>query len=419
MKTVRQLLAVCAIFAGPAWADEGGVKVSGNMEVWGYGSALGRISDSPFNPNNRVADLPSVQWTAETRINLRLRHDDTELVLRPRLMQQHNVGNRGESDHGEAYLAQGFIRQRLGTAWTLTAGRELLTWGPGNFRSPSNPIYFDAGKTNPLRDVSGVDLARISVTEGAFSATVARVFSDGHLVDKPLPDPVTLAKFDLRGDNTQFSAIAATGINDAPFFGAFAQATLGDAWLVYGEIGSGRRRHDLQANPLAGWPFVSQSPSPRKTTALLGASYTLENGQTLALEWLHDGHGYRRSESRAVFAKVDALADAYLAAPGGPMAGLQLRAIGQSLGQAPALLGRDYLALQWQSNPQESESFWRLNWNANLTDRSHQFTAYYERNLSQRWSAFVVLGAQQGPRDSEAERLWDRRLSLGVKLFAF
>jgi hypothetical protein len=37
-------------------------------------------------------------------------------------------------------LGQGFVRYRQGEA-VFTAGRELLSWGPANFRSPSNPFY--------------------------------------------------------------------------------------------------------------------------------------------------------------------------------------------------------------------------------------------------------------------------------------
>lgn len=412
------LLGVLLLAAEPAVAQEGGTKISGNLELWSYASRLQRVGDSPFNPANRVAALPDALWTAEARLNLRLRHGASEVVLRPRLVQIHASG-ASESDRHEAYLSQGFVRQRLGDHWTLTAGRELLSWGPGNFRSPSHPIYFDAGKTNPLRDVSGVDLARVGYTRGDFSATLARVFNDGHLPEAPVPQAMTLAKFDLRGDSSQFSLVVASPVNEAPFVGAYAQLTVDDAWLLYGEIGSGRRAAHLLANPGPGWPFVATTPAPRQTTALLGASYTLENGQTLALEWLHDGHGYRKHEARAIYAQVDALSAAYLAAPSGPLAVLQLRAIGQTLGQAPTLLGRDYLALQWQSNPQEGEQFWRLGWIANLSDGGQQLSAYYERNLAARWSVFASATANLGPADSEARRLIGNSLTMGFKFFAF
>lgn len=420
MKLPEQLLLSAALLAGSAFAAEDGFKLSGNMEVWGYASGQQRLEHSPFNPGNRVAKLPSAQLTAEMRFNLRLRNDSTEFVLRPRLLQQHDIGRSGNPDSGDATLSQGFVRQRLGAAWTITAGRELLTWGPGNFRSPSNPIYFDSGKANPLRDISGVDLVRIAHTAGAWSATLAQVFSDAHLGDQPVQEALTLAKADWRGEESLVSVIAATPVHSAPFLGAFAQTALGDAWLLYGEIGNGRRKQALNTNPdPAGAPFLLSQPSPRQTTSLVGASYTLENGQSLALEALHDGHGFRRNDARHYFARADAIATTYLAAPNTAQTALQLRALGQALGQSPALLGRDYLSLQWQSNPQENEQFWRLTWSANLSDRSQQLTAYYEKNLGPRWSVFSAVNAQRGPAASEANRLLRQTLTLGVKFFAF
>lgn len=414
------LIAACLGIAGAVCAESEGFRITGNMEIWAYAGGLKRVADSPFNPDNRIARLASAQQTAELRLNLRLRDDDTEFVIRPRLLQQHEIGRSGDPDSGDAYLSQGFVRQRLNPTWTLSAGRELLTWGPGNFRSPSNPIYFDAGKTNPLRDVPGVDLARLAVTNGAWSASVARVVSDARLTDNPVQSPLLLAKADWRGEETQLSVISATPVHAAPFFGAFAQKTIGDALLLYAEIGHGRRQFALEANTAApAPPFAVRSPSPAKSTSLLGIGYTLENSQSIALEWLHDGHGYSRTQAQAVFAQVRALESAYRTAGDSPLAGQALRGIGQALGQAPALSGRDYLAFQWQSNPQESEEFWRINWTYNLVDRGQHLTAYYECSLSPRWSSFAALGVQHGPHDSESQRLWNRSLTLGVKLFAF
>ncbi|MGE5384747.1 MAG: hypothetical protein ACM3SV_02550 [Betaproteobacteria bacterium] len=415
MKTFAASLALAtALWASPAAA--GDARVSANLESWTYVSGQARNDQSPFNPQNRVAGLPSAQWSQEIRFNLRFALEDSEFVLRPRLLQQHDIGRPGDPDHGDAYLSQGFVRHRLGPAWTLTAGRELLTWGPANFRSPSNPLYFDADKTNPLREVSGVDLVRIGVTQGPWSATLAHVVSDAHLADNHVRRPLTLAKLDWRGEESLVGVIAATPMYDAPFLGAFAQATLDEAWLVYGEFGNGRRGQALTANASAfGPPFVVEHPAPRRTTLLLGASYTLENGQSVSFEGLHDGHGFDREASRRYFARANAVAAAYRAAPD-PLA---LRSLGQALGQSPALLGRDYLALMWQSNPQESGQFWRLTWVADLTDRSHQLTAYYEKNLARQWSAFAAINLMRGPADSEATRLLRQTLTVGVKFFVF
>lgn len=415
------LAALAAVDSPNAVAqDEGGFTISGSAEIWAYGTTLERVGNSFLNPDNRVARLPRLQWTGESRINLRLRSEGTEIVLRPRLLRQHATGISGGADAGDAYLSQGFARVRLNDALTLTGGRELLTWGPANFRSPSNPLYFDAGRSNPLRDVSGVDLMRLTYTQGPLSLMLAREQSAGHLNSVSTPQHTTLGKIDVRGEDALVSALIATPVHGSPFFGGFAQATLGDAWLVYGEIGSGRRPQALTINASPfGAPFSAQTPSPRHATALLGASYTRINGQSISLEWLRDGHGFTRQEETSYFARAATTADQYLAAPNSSFAPAQLSGLGQGIGQAPALLGRDYASLLWQSNPQESELYWRLMWTTNLHDRSSQASLYAEKNLSPRVSAFIALTRNLGGVETDYGSLIRTSLTLGIKCFAF
>lgn len=381
-------LPACAADAEQAW--QGSVAA----EVWAYTTQLQGRGDSPLNPDNRLAKLAGSQATAEARINLRWRDEESDLVLRPRLLRSDAAG--------EAYLSQGFLRTRLDSSLTLTAGRELLSWGPANFRSPSHPIYFDAGRSNPLREVSGVDLVRINLNSGESGATLARVVSRGHLDAQAAPGAMSLAKFDLRGEAALASLIVAGPVYGAAFVGGYAQATLGEAWLVYGEFGSGRR-----------------AQSPRAGTGLVGAAYTLENGQSVALEALHDAHGYGREEIRRYFADASALAAQYRAAPEAGTAAAALRGLGQVLSQAPALLGRDYGHLLWQSNPQEGERYWRLMLTRNFQDRSSQLGLYLESSLSPRLSAFLAATRNLGGAGSEFSALWRTSLVAGVKCFLF
>jgi hypothetical protein len=415
-RLLAALLLACAVRA----EDPGPFKTSGNGEIWGYGTAQDRVDDSPLNPGNLVANLPAMQWTGEARLNLRVTTESAELVVRPRVLEQHNPGTPGAPDLDQAYLSQAFARIRLGDALTFTGGRELLTWGPGNFRSPSNPLYFDAGRTDPLRDVPGVDLARLTWTQGPLSLMLARELDVGHNNPAVTPKPTTLAKADLRGQDTQLSAIVGNQVWGAPFYGGFAQATLGQAWLVYGEWGSGQRTQALAANPVPfAAPFAVQVPSPRQSTELLGASYTLLNGQSVGLEWLRDGHGFSGQGERQYFADAALVAGQVLAAPGSAAAPLELAALGQGLAQAPALLGRDYGSLLWQSNPQETGKYWRLMWTADLRDRSSQVTGYGEKNLSARFSAFAALTHNLGGAETEFGCLFRTALTLGFKYFAF
>jgi len=333
-------------------------QASGTGELWGYATAT-----------DRVVELPTPQWTGEARGDLRLTREGAEVVLRPLVFEQHNPEPFADVD--QAYLSQAYARIQLDGGLTFTGGRELLTWGPGNLRSPSNPLYFDAGRAEPLREVPGVDLARLTWTHGPVTAMVAREQDAGRMDRATTPGPASLAKLDLRGQDSLASLIVANQVWGAPFYGGFAQATLAEAWLAYGEIGSGQRPQD---------------PS-RKTTSLLGATYTLVNGQTLGLEWLRDGHGAAQPTAVAV--------------------------------QAGALTGRDHASLLWQSNLQDSGHYWRVMWTTNLQDQGSQVLAYGELSLSRRITGFVSVTRNLGGEASEFASVFRTSVTLGCKCFVF
>ena len=315
-----------------------------------------------------MVELPTPQWTGEFRGDLRLSREDVEVVLRPLGFAQHNPAGFPDADQG--YLSQAYARIQLHGGLTFTGGRELLTWGPGNLRSPSNPLYYDAGRTDPLREVPGVDLARLTWTHGPVTGMVAREQDAGHMDPAVTPRPATIAKLDLRGRDSMASVIVANQVWGAPFYGGFAQATLAEAWLVYGEIGVGNRPQD----------------PARKTTSLLGATYTLVNGQTLGLEWLRDGHDPAQSPA----------------------------AVG-----AGELAGRDHASLLWQSNLQESGHYWRALWIANGHDHSSQVQVYGDKSLSPRLTAFASVTRNLGGAGAEFGCVFRTSLTLGVKCFLF
>lgn len=391
-----------------------------SLETWGYASWQDPASDSVLNPDNRIARLSSRQVVADTRLDLSIHAEAGDMVLRPRLLEQVNRNAQDTEHTGEFYLSQGFARMNVGHGLTSTVGRELLTWGPANFRSPSNPFYFDAGRTQPLREVPGIDLARVHYTDGTVSATGGYVFGGHRQTGVPDPAHTALLKVDYRGADYHVSAIASQQRRKTPFLGAFAQMTPHDALLLYGEIGSGRRASALHPS-ITSWtaPFQLRQSSPRRTTFLLGASYTLLNGQVLSLEYLHDGHGYSPAEERRYFRRASEVARRFSDASSDASASRDAAMLGLALSRAPALLGRDYVSIQWQSNPQEGSLYWRALLTGNVHDRSSQATFYVEKNISRRVSVFAVATLNTGAGDSEFGALLRSIGTLGIKLFVF
>ncbi|MDR2688210.1 MAG: hypothetical protein LBB76_00425 [Azoarcus sp.] len=384
-----------------------------SLETWIYGAYQENVSHSLLNPGNRIVELPRWRGVAEARLDLRKDFGAFDVLLAPHLIEEASTV-RSDGDlvtDGRLRLAQGFVRRKSGTN-TFVLGRERLTWGPANFRSPSNPWYFDSGRTDPLALTHGIDLARATVGFGQDRMTIGYVAAT-RAVPAPNRQSIFL-KFDRQGSDHLVNLVLMKPVekgdaaDDAFFVGAFAQYSLNDAWVIYGEFGNARQPYRLRPAPNGA---TLDLPAKRKSTGLIGASYTQENGRLVFLEYLHDQGGFSNAESRAWFDTAGRAATL--------PADARARALGQLLQFSPRLLGRDYLWLAWQSNPQMSERIWRAELTVNANDGSAAAMLYGEQSLSAKISAFAVINQHFGSRRTEFGSLTDMQVLVGLKWFAF
>ncbi|MBI5919495.1 MAG: hypothetical protein HY849_09020 [Nitrosomonadales bacterium] len=364
--------------------------------LYGYTAHSSLRADSLLNPANQIARLPQDSASAEARFNLKAEGDVLRLTARPILLAQDS------QRRNEAYLSQWQLRLRASEAWSVSAGREVLNWGPAQFRSPSSPFYFDNGRSDPMRELSGVDALKLSWTPGiATTLSLARITGSGHVAQDQWRDS-WLLKADQRGDDWAGGLALARTPGQGTFVGLHGQFTASDALLLYAEVASSSRSNALQSSSDATLSFSIAPSSARHTTTLLGAAYTFDNGQSLNTEWLHDDHGYRAAEESAYFARAAA----------SPInAGL-------ALGNVPPLLGRDYLHLVWQSNQMESGGYWRAMATHGYTDGSDELSGYTETALNGRVTGFVLGVLPLGGNRQEFSSLsrWSATAGLKVAL---
>lgn len=372
-------------FTLPAHAD-----ASWDGTLYGYTTQTAPRMDSVLNPQNQLAHLPRSVNTAEARFNIKWEADALRLTLRPIVVKQPAAN--------QAYLSQWQLRLRASEGVSLAAGREVLNWGAAQFRSPSSPFYFDNGRSNPMRELSGVDAVKMSWTpDMAHTLSLARIVGSGHSAQWR---DSWLLKADQRGDDWAGGFAWAQIAGQGQFLGAHAQYTARDELLYYGEAGYSARQNALQSPADITQPFTIAAQSPKRLTALIGAAYTLENGQSLNLEYLHDDHGYQPAQQTAYYARAAA----------SPMWA------GMALGNPPPLLGRDYLHLVWQSNLLDSGGYARLMLSHSLTDHGWEAAAYGETVLDPHLAAFALLAFPLGTPRQEFSALLSRSLLAGVKI---
>ncbi|MCK9200763.1 MAG: hypothetical protein M0P59_08360 [Gallionella sp.] len=385
-----------------AFAEDSDWRTSWDGTLYGYANSMMLRGDSVLNPSNRIARLAQRGDNLEARFNFKAESESMRITARPIIALRDERNAFGGQTRREAYLSQYQVRVRAADGWNVAAGREVMNWGAAQFRSPSSPFYFDNGRSDPMRELVGMDALKLTWTPDMRSSfNLARIVRSGY--GAPQPDmwrDSWLAKLDLRGDEFAYGAVAVKAPNLPAFYGAHGQTTLSDAWLLYGEAGSSARPSALQSPANAAQPFVVQTLSPRRTTALVGATYTAENGKSLSAEYLHESHGYAAAEISAYF--VRAAASPLIAA--------------QALGLAPRLLGRDYLHLVWQSNLMESDGYWRLMYTHNTTDGSNELGAYGEKTLTPHLSAFAMGAWNSGNARQELSSLFTQSVTLGLKV---
>lgn len=395
-------------------------------EAYLFGQSQSLYADAPFNPDNRFLGLPKDGARAETRLELRGAGDELDFKLRVRGVAGRYDCDCDERSYSDLYASQAYLRWRLSPSTSVNLGRQLLTWGPASFRFPSNPFYFDAGRTEPLRELAGLDVVGVSTHRGNWSLHATQIFSSGHVGGTEGEDfsgsqigstryrRTSLVRLEMQREAWNLGLVGANQQSGAGFVGGYTAYDLNDAWRVWSEAGWGKRPWSIAAD-VDGAAYAVTSPSASAATLLVGAGYTLLNGQSVQLEYLYDGHGLSLGEERTYF-DTAIRASAEL---DGPLAGQAAATLGQGLRYVPVSLSRRYLAAAWQSSPQDSRFFWRAMWTYNVTDRSHQPSVFAEYSFSERASWTLNFVFNHGSRRSEYGSLLRNSLTVGLKINLF
>lgn len=396
---MRLLVLVLCVFAATASAEESDWKSSWDGTLYAYANSMKLRNDSVLNPYNQIARLPQRSDVAELRLNFKAESESVRLTARVIGSTREMRNAFGKQSRNEGYASLWQVRVRAAEGWNVAAGRDVLNWGAGQFRSPSSPFYFDNGRTDPMRELVGMDMMKVTWTpDMQSSTTLARIVRSGYGAAEPDAWRNSwMAKYDQRENALSWGLVAAKAPHLGAFYGAHGQYTLSDELMMYGEFGSSVLPVVLQSPADAAQPYAVQSPSPRGNASLLGSSYTFENGQSLMLEYLHDGHGYTREEESAYFQRATTQ-------------------FGLPLGLMPRLLGRDYVHAVWQANMMSETGYWRLMYTRNLTDNGTELAAYGETTVTTHLSIYGLFVQPVGNARQESSVLFTRSVTAGVKI---
>jgi hypothetical protein len=400
---------------------------SSQLQLYFYGGPYAR-SASIINPGNDIAHLPNDAYTGEIRLDLSYKGPWFTLTAKPRGQWEEAWAAGSIHQTFQAWINEWAIRKSISHALSISAGREIMTWGPSNFRSPSNPFYFDNGRENPILELRGVDFVRVSyASTTAWSISAVGVLGNGH---GPAPPDgfhrTAMLKLDYTGGAWNFSINASKPSARPLFVGGYAQATVGKGWLVYGEAGAHQGStawYPAAVEPASYGayyaPFTQRYLNSGHIfySALAGQGYTFSSSHTLYTEYLHQNAGYSGVDAQR-FGLLASSSNALLSS-GTPQAGLGAMALGQALNTGLPLLRRDYLFFQFQNNQAGNGPIWQIRNTLGINDGSGQIAVYGEWNVAKRVTLFGLVGLNYGSPRTEFGELLRANATIGLKIFGW
>ncbi|NIN00957.1 MAG: hypothetical protein GTO24_23590 [candidate division Zixibacteria bacterium] len=408
-------------------------------------------SDSTQNPNNDFLRIPRYTGNLFLRPDLYLRYRSLKLLAKPRLeaewLRWEDGSLEGETDTDvETFFNEWLASLRLPKNLFVSYGRENLQWGPSFFVSPSNPFFRDNGRANPVREIPGMDFARLvwvpsSDWSFSFIANVdegRQEFISEDFESPPLLATITRGRrefvgqefeptYALKADYTAyrkfFSVIASYRENDRGRLGGFAGWTVSDALFVYGEgnVSQGTSALypvEVAMIPSIGFPIIVMDPieeeeSSLEALMLIGGSYTLEAGPTLTAEYVVNTAGYNDKEAELYFefrrqaSRVFSLPD--------PFESLGRLGLAQTLDPGLRLLRKNYLMLQYTHTQIRDVFNLVFRYTVNLDDYSSQLIPIAQMDISDHAQLFAIGGVNFGPKDTEFTSLADYAVMFGLE----
>ena len=388
-------------------------------------STYQKEASSSQNPNNDFFQIPRYSTELQIRPDLRLTFNRLDLSAKPRMNLEWNAWEdgvkEGDTDWDDEWFVNEWLaRIRVTEKLFVSYGRENLQWGPSYLFSPSNPFFRDNGRSNPIKEVPGMDFARL-VWLPAMSWTISFIanMDEGRQETLYYEFKKTYAlKLDYSGQESYASMILSHQESDRNILGAFGGWTATDALLIYGEVAISRGTNALYPKKAdnsfgASMEEVDDEYPSLKGTLLAGGSYTLEVGPTLTMEYVYNGPGYSDGEADLYYRLRQAAMDVY--ALSGQIGDLSRLTLSRTADPKLRFLRRNYIMVQYQQNDIKDILNLTFRWTRNIDDSSGQFIAIVEYYMGDNIQLFSIGGVNSGSSDTEFGTILDNHCMIGVE----
>jgi len=407
-------------------AEDGLPELTARGQALLFGTHLGVEQGSFLNPGNRLAGIPDAEGSAELRLDLMARWQPCRAQARLRGRADRVLDATpppDDRDSSDAFLNAGSLRCRIGQRTTVLVGREVEQWGSAFYLSPSNPFFFDTGRTDPVRELYGKDIWQLSAyLDPTTTLSLTRNYRAGpREPERTGFSETTALRLDWIGQAASGGLVFARRDDGIERLGAYGTWTYSSAWLFYTDLALARGHAGWFARPggeALSWHFERSKRDRDQAfySVLMGAGYTFESGWTATAEWLTGNEGYDSGERSAYDAAVEEASRAFAA--GGPASGEAAGVLVAGLSPGLPYLARNTLFLQLARNEWNDKADVALRWTQAFgsgSGASLSFSATYY--LTGHLQAFAIGSRNVGGVRTDFGRLVRDSLSLGFRYY--
>ncbi len=390
-------------------------------------AARNKPADSTQNPDNDFLKLNDYSQGIKLRPDASLSFRDLYFSIKPRadltLEQFHTGTQKGEKSHEhEIYINEYLIQYQTTEDLFSSYGRQFLQWGPSFLCSPSNPFFFDNGKSKPNQEGEGKEFATfLWILDLNWTYSVIINTDDGRSHDPDFEKTYAL-KTDYSGD-TGYASLTLSyqeGDNHKKRIGLFGGLTASDALILYGEAGFQKGSDALY--PISdNSPFnysmnsVEQDDHSIYSTLLAGGTYTFESGSSLTFEYLYNQMGYNNKEAKNYYTLRQNAHDAYHLP--NPIAGLARHTLGQTADNGLMFLRQNYFMLQYIENDVFDLLNLTFRWTQCIDDKSVQFVSSVDFYAGDSTRFFTSIVLNHGNHETAFGSILDYQVIIGVEYF--
>ena len=381
---------------------------------------------STQNPDNAFLDLYRYSTELDLRPDFFLDLPDVSALFKPRVIASYQWWEDGapkgkDQSSDRAFVNEWRVQAKAGTMLFVSFGKEKLLWGPSFIASPSNILFKDTEKINPMLEVEGKYLAKlIYVPNNAFTINlISETQKENNELGESLK-PVQALKVDYLSSNALISVIAYYRQDDWFRLGSYGQWTASDALLLYydGIVSKGTDAlYPITdaSNPLGG-AFVKQYDDSSRlfTTASAGGSYTFLSGETFSMEFLYNGQGYNNAEANAYYMIRRNAHDHFFDTT--PPSGLSQMTLNNTLNNELPFLRRYYLMGQFKVREIKNVLDVIVRYTHGIEEHAGQASSIIEWQLSNRVQLFNINTVAVGSsRNTEFNSLLTSSYMAGIE----